>query len=60
MTSVFLVSFSTFNMSRRKEVRLLSLCSIGKCSSCSKTSHNLVYAFLLGERSETMHFASLG
>ena len=57
---MFLVSFSPFNMSLRKEVRPLSLCSILKCSSCSKTSHNLVYAFLLGERSESMHFASLG
>ena len=57
---VFLVSFSTLNRSRRKEVRPFSLCSIVKCSSCSITSDNSAYVFSLGERSESMHFESLG
>ena len=34
--------------------------SIVKCSSCSKTSHNSFYVCSLGERSESMHFESLG
>ena len=37
-------------------MRPFSLCSIVKCSSCSKTSHNSFYVFSLGERSESMHF----
>jgi len=42
-------------------VRPFSLCSIVKCSSCSKTSHNSFYVFSLGERSESMHLnESLG